>query len=134
MLPRQDRELLEASSPGVLIIEEAGEVLEAHVLSSLTSRVEHVVMIGDHKQLRPRVETHVLTVASQQGHNLNLSLFERLIIRGLAHKTLEMQHRMRPEIPSIAKHMTYPQLRDHPSDTVMGLAARVVFVNHTHLE
>ena len=132
------RELLEVSKPGVLIIEEAGEVLEAHVLSSLVSNIKHVIMIGDHKQLRPKVETHSLTVDAKQGHDLNLSLFERLIGAGLAHKTLEMQHRMRPDISSIARHMTYPYLRNHPSvegrDAVRGLATNVIFVNHTHPE
>ena len=42
------------------------------------------------------------------------------------------------EISYIARHVTYPQLRDHPSvegrDAVLGLAANVVFVNHTYLE
>jgi hypothetical protein len=137
------RELLESSKHSILIMNkilcfEAGEVLEAHALSSLISSVKHVIMIGDHKQLRPKVETHFLTIAAQQSHDLNLSLFERLIASSFAHKTLEMQHRMRPEISSIALHMTYPQLRDHPSvegrDAVLGLAANVVFVNHTYLE
>jgi len=116
----------------------AGEVLEAHILSSLTSSVKHVIMIGDHKQLRPKVETHALTISAQQGHNLNLSLFERLIVEGLGHKTLQLQHRMRPEIAAIARHMTYPELRNHPAvetrGALRGLAANVVFVNHTHHE
>ena len=119
------REVIESSKPGILIIEEAGEVLEAHVLSSLPSSVKHVIMIGDHKQLRPKVNTFSLTVSAQKGYDLNLSLFERLITGGLSHKALEMQHRMRPEMSSIARHMTYPQLHDHPNvegrDSVRGL-------------
>jgi len=84
----------------------AGEVFKAHVLSSLTSRVKHIIMIGDHKQLWPKVETHALTISAEQGHNLNLSMLERLIVESLARKTLQLRHRMRLEIASIARHMT----------------------------
>lgn len=132
------RALIESAAPGVLLLEEAGEVLEAHVISSMGANIKHVIMIGDHKQLRPKVETHALTVAAKNGYDLNRSLFERLIVNGLAHTTLETQHRMRPEISSIARYMTYPELRD--SDDVLdradvrGLAANVVFINHAELE
>ena len=117
---------------------QAGEVLEAHVISSLSAKVAHMIMIGDHKQLRPKVETHALTVAANNGFNLNCSLFERLILGGLPHETLLTQHRMRPEISSIARHMTYPELCDHESvldrPGMRGLAANVCFINHSQLE
>lgn len=132
------RALIESAAPGVLLLEEAGEVLEAHVISSMGANIKHVIMIGDHKQLRPKVETHSLTVAAKNGYDLNRSLFERLIIGGLAHTTLETQHRMRPEISSIARYMTYPELVDSEEvrgrDDVRGLAANVVFINHAELE
>jgi hypothetical protein len=125
-------------SPAPFSYTQAGEVLEAHVISSLSAKVAHVIMIGDHKQLRPKVETHALTVAAKNGHNLNCSLFERLIIGGLPHETLLTQHRMRPEISSIARHMTYPELRDHESvlgrPNMRGLAANVCFINHNVFE
>lgn len=35
------------------MVEEAGQVLEAHVLGSLVSSVEHLILIGDPLQLRP---------------------------------------------------------------------------------
>lgn len=105
----------------MLLLEEAGEVLEAHVISSLSPSIRHVIMIGDHQQLRPKVETYHLTAAAMTGYDLNVSLFERLIKGGMAHAVLETQHRMRPEISSIARHMTYPELRDHES--VMGREA-----------
>jgi superfamily I DNA and/or RNA helicase len=41
--------------PGVVLVEEAGELLEAHVLTSLGTEARHLIMIGDHKQLRPKV-------------------------------------------------------------------------------
>jgi len=130
--------LIKSAKPGVLLLEEAGEVLEAHVISSLSPSIRQVIMIGDHQQLRPKVETYHLTAAAKTGYDLNVSLFERLIKGGMAHAVLETQHRMRPEISSIARHMTYPELRDHESvmgrEDVLGLAKNVCFINHSHLE
>src|SRR5689334_7323706 len=39
-----------------------------------------VRIAGDHKQLRPKVESYDLTVQSGKGHTLNVSLFERLVL------------------------------------------------------
>ncbi len=70
------------SGATVLIVEEAGEILESHVLTSLSANVKHVILIGDHKQLRPKVECYDLQVESGQMLDLNMSLFERLILQG----------------------------------------------------
>lgn len=35
----------------VVLVEEAAEILEAHVISSLHEKTEHLIMIGDHLQL-----------------------------------------------------------------------------------
>ena len=48
---------------GVILVEEAGEVLEAHVLAALTPATKQLIMIGDHLQLRPKVESYNLTVS-----------------------------------------------------------------------
>lgn len=53
---------------------------------------------GDHKQLRPKVEQYSLRVESGRGFDLNVSLFERLAKSGYPHATLELQHRMPPEV------------------------------------
>jgi AAA domain len=50
------------------ICEEAGEVFESHLLISLTEQTEHLIMIGDHQQLRPKVEEYKLSVDSGQGY------------------------------------------------------------------
>lgn len=127
-----------ASRAGVLLVEEAGEVLEAHILSCLTDNIKQVIMIGDHKQLRPKVNTYSFTVESGRGHDFNRSLFERLILGGLPFSTLELQHRMRPEISTIIRKLIYPSLRDdkvvlsYPN--VMGLQKNLCFVNHSKLE
>jgi len=43
------RELIRAARPSVLLVEEAGEILESHVLTALSDGVEHMILIGDHK-------------------------------------------------------------------------------------
>jgi hypothetical protein len=50
------------SAPRVVMVEEAAEVLEAHVLTSLRDNAQHLIMIGDYKQLRPKVECYELSV------------------------------------------------------------------------
>lgn len=50
---------------------------------------------------------------SGKGHDLNVSLFERLINERLAYTSLRTQHRMRPEISRPVRELTYPNLIDH---------------------
>jgi superfamily I DNA and/or RNA helicase len=63
----------------VVICEEAGEVMEPHMLSVLLPSVEHFIQIGDHQQLRAKVNNHSLSLESRQGalYQLNRSRFER---------------------------------------------------------
>jgi hypothetical protein len=132
------RSLFSQTQCNVLMIEEAGEILEGHLLSILHDRIEKVVMIGDHKQLRPKVNDYELTVESGHGYDLNRSTFERLILSGHPYICLETQHRMRPEISTIVRTLCYNSLRDgdrvlrYPS--VKGLQKDVVFVKHYSLE
>lgn len=64
----------------VVICKEAGEVLEAHMLSALIPSVQHLIQIGDHQQLRPQINNYNLSLESQQGglYQLDRSQFERL--------------------------------------------------------
>ena len=73
-------DLIEYASADVVIVEEAGEILEAHVLTSLTASTKQLILIGDHLQLRPKVECHDLTVVANKGYSLDKSMFERLVI------------------------------------------------------
>ncbi len=131
------KQLLDDVSAGVVLVEEAAEIMEAHVLTSISLSCKHLIMIGDHKQLRPKAEHYPLTVESRRGYDLNRSLFERLATI-LPLSTLGVQHRMHPDISAIPRLITYPELRDapHVSDqpAVKGLQGRVVFVNHTQPE
>ncbi|KAL3469205.1 P-loop containing nucleoside triphosphate hydrolase protein [Aspergillus californicus] len=125
-------------SPGVVLLEEAGEILESHVITAMGSRTKQLIMIGDHKQLRPKVKSYALSVEKGTGYDLNVSLFERLVEQGYPHSTLAKQHRMVPEISSLVRNLTYPDLLD--GDKTMnraptrGLQDRVIFFNHTHEE
>ncbi|KAK4611584.1 NFX1-type zinc finger-containing protein 1 [Fulvia fulva] len=129
---------LQSASPGIVLVEEAGEILESHVLTAMTSGTKQLVLIGDHRQLRPKVNNYSLTVEKGDGFDLNRSLFERLVLAGLPHTTLTQQHRMCPEISSLVRWLAYPDLLDAPSKTqrepLRGLQKRVVFVKHEKLE
>jgi superfamily I DNA and/or RNA helicase len=92
-----NQDLLREVGAEVLMLEEAGEIMEPLVLTSLSDDCKHVIMIGDHKQLRPKAEHYPLTVESGRGHNLNKSLFERLATR-LPVAALSTQWRMHPDI------------------------------------
>jgi hypothetical protein len=128
------RDLIKLVGPVVLVVEEAAEVLEAHILASLVPSIEHLILIGDHQQLRPKVESHNLEVR----HQLNVSMFERLINNGIPHVTLDTQHRMRPEFSSLLRPSIYRTLNDHPSTfgrpNIQGLSSNLFFLNHSELE
>ncbi|KAI6121084.1 hypothetical protein F5141DRAFT_496683 [Pisolithus sp. B1] len=122
---------IRAASPDVLLVEEAGEILESHVITALSSTTSQMILIGDpqvrssdlvglalpltrSRQLRPKVNNYTLTVEKGEGYDLNRSLFERLVLKGFPHVTLSSQHRMRPEISALIRALTYPDLKDAP--------------------
>jgi len=125
--------LLKELRPEVVIVEEAAEVLEAHILTALHPRTQHVILIGDHMQLRPSTAVYRLS----KHFNLDISLFERLIKNGNEHVTLLQQRRMHPKVSRLIRHL-YPDLRDHKSTSeypeIMGVDARCFFLSHNHYE
>ncbi|KAI0127340.1 P-loop containing nucleoside triphosphate hydrolase protein [Xylariales sp. AK1849] len=130
--------IIRAANPDVVIVEEAGEIREAHVLTALAPSVQQLILIGDHKQLRPKVDNYALTVEKGDGYNLNMSMFERMIVQGHSHTTLVKQHRMHPEISLLPRGLTYPGLLDGAKTSdrpiIRGIQDRVIFVNHEHSE
>ncbi|CAI2180938.1 10853_t:CDS:10 [Funneliformis geosporum] len=106
--------LIRSIGPRIIICEEAGEVLEAHILSALTPSTQHIILIGDPNQLRPKLATYSLSMDSLLGKNYQLdkSLFERLI-RGdkavkLEKAQLLTQRRMRKEeISDLIRYTLY---------------------------
>ena len=128
---------IQSASPDVLLVEEAGEILESHILTALGPETEQAILIGDHKQLRPKTH-HDLSIEKGDGYDLNRSLFERLVLRGFPHQVLSQQHRMRPEISSLVRHLTYPDLTDAPGTqtrpALQGFQDNLIFLNHENLE
>lgn len=45
-----------------VLVEEAAQLVEAHVLAAMPSSTQRLIMIGDHKQLRPGLSTYALQV------------------------------------------------------------------------
>ncbi|CAL1529242.1 unnamed protein product [Lymnaea stagnalis] len=127
------REVLKAVACPIVVVEEAAEVLEAHVVTTLNRKCQHLILIGDHQQLRPNPTVHRLAKEFQ----LEISLFERLVNNKVKHVLLNQQHRMRPEISTYIKHI-YPQLQDHVSVSgygdIRGVASNVFFLQHNEHE
>lgn len=129
---------VQAASASVLLVEEAGEILESHILTALGPETNQLILIGDHKQLRPKVANYNLSVEKGEGYDLNRSLFERLVLKEFPHSTLSTQHRMRPEISALVRQLTYPELTDSDSTkgrpNLIGFQDNLIFVKHNHLE
>jgi hypothetical protein len=79
---------LQGASPGVLLVEEAGEILESHTLSALTPNTKQLILIGDHQQLRPKVNSYNLTVQKGDGYDLK-GFQDRLIFFNHDHPEVE---------------------------------------------
>ncbi|KAH0538544.1 hypothetical protein FGG08_004877 [Glutinoglossum americanum] len=129
----------------VLLCEEAGEVMEAHILTALLPSIEHCILIGDHEQLRPQIQNFDLSCENPRGrqYSLNISLFERLIRPfqsgfQVPFSTLEIQRRMHPSIANLVRHTLYPKLKDHPSvrefPEVSGIRRRLFWLDHREKE
>lgn len=120
--------------PGIVIIEEASEILESHVVASLTKETKQVIMIGDHHQLRPQTNSYNL----QRNYGFNVSLFERLISQKYSYVELDVQRRMRPEFCDLVRETIYKSLKDGPNvlnyPEVKGMSKSFFVLNHSYPE
>ena len=127
------RKILQRICPKIVLVEEAAEVLEAHIITSLTKGCKHLILIGDHQQLRPTPTVYELA----KKYKLDVSLFERMVNVGVQCERLSVQHRMRPEIAALMKHI-YEDLKNHQSveeyEDIKGMKKNMFFINHSHLE
>lgn len=103
------RALIAALKPKILVIEEAAETREAPITAGCLSTLEQLVLVGDHKQLRPHCHRREL---EGQPWNLDISLFERLVNNNVEFTTLAVQRRMIPEV----RRLIYPIYKDAVSD------------------
>ena len=120
--------------PRIVIVEEAAEVLESHIVSALNAGTQQLILIGDHKLLRPKPNEYELA----KRYKLDISLFERLILNGHPHVTLNIQHRMRPEIAQLVHPHIYDTLYNHTSveqyPDVRGVSSNIFLITHKQLE
>ncbi|XP_034241562.1 NFX1-type zinc finger-containing protein 1-like [Thrips palmi] len=125
----QIQPLLQELKPRIVVVEEAAEVLESHIIAALTPAVQHLILLGDHKQLRPSPSDHEVG----KDFKLEVSLFERLSNNNMPCKALNVQHRMQPNIAKLIEFI-YPGLENHGSvlryPAVRGLKNSVFFVDH----
>ncbi|KAI7341211.1 hypothetical protein KC315_g276 [Hortaea werneckii] len=139
-------DLLRRVNAKVLLCEEAGEVLESHLLTALLPSVEHAILIGDHQQLRPHVQNYDLSTESRGGaqYALDVSLFERLVQPQdiLAHPLpfcrLQVQRRMHPSISQLVQETLYPDLQNaeivNSIPDVVGMRRRLFWMHHEQIE
>uniref|UniRef100_A0A8C2J0P8 Zinc finger, NFX1-type containing 1 n=1 Tax=Cyprinus carpio TaxID=7962 RepID=A0A8C2J0P8_CYPCA len=128
------RQALQELQPRLVIVEEAAEVLEAHTITTLSKACQHLILIGDHQQLRPSATVYDLA----KNFNLEVSMFERLVRVNFPFVRLNYQHRMRPSIARLLTPHIYETLENHPSvleyDNVKGLLTNLFFLDHDHFE
>ncbi|KAI0480764.1 hypothetical protein GGR56DRAFT_664259 [Xylariaceae sp. FL0804] len=130
----------------VLLCEEAGEVQEAHLLTALLPSVEHAILIGDHRQLKPQIQNYELQSTNPRGaqYSLDVSLFERLVQPPydtdgrVPFSTLDTQRRMHPSISKLIRSTIYPTLEDGKGvkeyPEVIGMEKRLFWLQHEKLE
>ncbi|XP_070552964.1 NFX1-type zinc finger-containing protein 1-like [Ptychodera flava] len=125
--------VLQEVKPKVVIVEEAAEIFEAHIVTSLTIDCQHLILIGDHQQLRPTPAVYDLA----KSYNLNISLFERLIHNGMPYVKLSLQYRMRPQISQFVRHF-YKDLDDAETTKqhkdIKGVKHNQYFIDHSRYE
>jgi helicase required for RNAi-mediated heterochromatin assembly 1 len=106
------RALISALRPRTILVEEAAETMEAPVTAACVPSLEHLVLVGDHQQLRPHTQVNAF---EDEPYYLNLSLFERLVRNHVTYSTLTRQRRMIPEIRRLLAPIYNETLRDHDS-------------------
>ncbi|XP_015772028.1 PREDICTED: NFX1-type zinc finger-containing protein 1-like isoform X6 [Acropora digitifera] len=131
----RNQNVLQAIKPAITIVEEAAEVMEAHIITSLTHGCQHLILIGDHQQLRPNPNVYNLQI----NYDFDVSLFERMIKNGMEFATLCSQHRMRPEIAKLLDHIYVdPKLENHDSvlkfESIRGVQRNLFFLEHSERE
>ncbi|XP_061166134.1 NFX1-type zinc finger-containing protein 1-like [Saccostrea echinata] len=127
-------ELLREIRPRIVVVEEAAQVHEQHILGCLTKDLQHLILIGDHQQLRPTMNNYDLRCQ----YNTDVSLMERLVMNGFPFQCLAQQHRMRPEISCMLTPAIYPSLQDHLTvleyQDVKGMKHNIFFIDHQNPE
>ncbi|XP_072165890.1 NFX1-type zinc finger-containing protein 1-like [Diadema setosum] len=124
------QQVLQRVGPKIVVVEEAAEVLEAHITTALHSSCQQLILIGDHQQLRPKPNVYMLA----KKYHLDISLFERLINNGFPYTQLQLQHRMPPQIADVMRKHFYDVLDDNDSvkefENIRGVTKNLFFIDH----
>ncbi|CAD8155058.1 unnamed protein product [Paramecium octaurelia] len=121
----------------VLVMEEAAEVLESHTACILMKNLQHLILIGDHLQLRPQLKCYDLKKQS----NIDVSLFERFYQNQIPKVKLTSQRRMKTKFADFIRLIygnqylddNYVQLNRN-NEEIIGLNEDLVFFKHPWLE
>jgi helicase required for RNAi-mediated heterochromatin assembly 1 len=105
------RALISSVKPKIILIEEAAEAIEAPISVACLDSVQHMVLVGDHQQLKGHCAVQDL---EGEPFHLDVSMFERLAKNGIGYVTLRHQRRMVPEIRRLLEPI-YGELQDHQS-------------------
>ena len=105
------RGMIQNLQPRIVLIEEAAETLEAYVAAACFQSLHHLILVGDHQQLRGHCSVREL-----EGHPwfLDVSMFERLVKNHVGFSKMITQRRMVPEIRRALKPI-YEELEDYES-------------------
>ncbi|KAF2264215.1 P-loop containing nucleoside triphosphate hydrolase protein [Lojkania enalia] len=106
------RALITSLRPKIVMVEEAAETLEAPVTVACLPSLEHLILVGDHQQLRPHCQIRDF---EDEPFNFNLSLFERMVNNDIELDYLRSQRRMIPEIRRLLFPIYGNALKDHPN-------------------
>ncbi|KAH1897038.1 hypothetical protein KXW87_002956 [Aspergillus fumigatus] len=126
------RALISSVKPKTILIEEAAEVIEAPIAVACLDSLQHMILVGDHQQLKGQCAVQDL---EGEPFHLDVSMFERLVKNKIGYVTLRRQRRMVPEIRRLLEPI-YGELQDHQSvfrrPKVPGMAdVRSFFFSHS---
>ena len=127
--------ILEKSNFETIIVEEAAEVLESRIVSLLTKNTKRLILIGDHKQLKPKPYNYEL----ETKYNFNISMFERLINNNIQYSPLIYQRRMKSIFADFVRIIYGDNLyKDHPDinnkEKVKGMKYDMFIITHNKSE
>ncbi|RIB10796.1 P-loop containing nucleoside triphosphate hydrolase protein [Gigaspora rosea] len=124
------REIIQNSGSRICIVDEASDIPEAELMSTLSlDKLEHLILIGDKHISKPDVRS----VIAQRGHR-NISLFERWMRIGGKSVELTQQSRMHPKIYRLVNVLYNSRLnidsRANNIPSISGIATNLFFMSH----
>ena len=107
------------------------------ILSLLTKNTKKLILIGDHKQLRPKPYNYEL----EKKYHFNISMFERLINNNINYSRLVYQRRMKYKYADFVRIIYGDNLyKDHESikykdkEKIKGMKDEIFIITHNKYE